>query len=99
MNAQISTPNVVVIFPAKNEQDTIEQVIATARKSHYTPEIIVVDAYSSDKTADLAHNAGARVIQQDAKMFPAKGIAMKRGLREAINNYADIILFLDADIK
>ena len=31
-------------------------------------------------------------------MFPAKGIAMKTGLREAIKIKADIILFLDADI-
>jgi glycosyltransferase involved in cell wall biosynthesis len=99
MNTQISTPKVIVIFPAKNEEDTIEQVITTAKRSRYTPEIIVVDAYSTDRTADLAHNAGARVIQQDAKVFPAKGIAMKRGIREAISNSADIILFLDADIK
>ena len=34
------------------------------------------------------------MIQQDAKTFPAKGIAMKTGLSKA-----DIILFLDADIK
>ncbi|CAN5599073.1 hypothetical protein BH18THE1_BH18THE1_17010 [soil metagenome] len=38
----------VVIFPAKNEEDTIEYVIKTAKNSRHTPEIIVVDAYSSD---------------------------------------------------
>lgn len=44
--------------------------------------------------------AGAVVIQQPEKIFPGKGIAMKAGLREAINNRAaDIALFLDADIK
>jgi hypothetical protein len=43
---------------------------------------------------------GAVVIQQPEKIFPGKGIAMKAGLREAINNRAaDIALFLDADIK
>jgi glycosyltransferase involved in cell wall biosynthesis len=99
MNTQVSTPKVVVIFPAKNEEDTIEQVITVAKKSRYTPEIIVVDAYSSDKTTEFALNAGARVIQQDAKIFPAKGVAMKTGLKEAITDNADIILFLDADIK
>ncbi|HEU4467569.1 MAG TPA: hypothetical protein VFR61_00865, partial [Nitrososphaeraceae archaeon] len=40
-----------------------------------------------------------RVTQQDDRMFPAKGIAMKKGLHEAISINADIILFLDADIK
>ena len=39
------------------------------------------------------------MIKQDAKTFPAKGIVMKTGLREAIKSKADIILFLDADIK
>jgi glycosyltransferase involved in cell wall biosynthesis len=38
----------VVIFPTKNEEDTIEHVIKTAKNSIHGPEIIVVDAYSSD---------------------------------------------------
>ena len=32
-------------------------------------------------------------------MFPAKGIAMKKGIKEAISFNANIVLFLDADIK
>ena len=32
-------------------------------------------------------------------MFPAKGIAMKKGIKEAINANANTVLFLDADIK
>jgi glycosyltransferase involved in cell wall biosynthesis len=92
-------PKVLLIFPAKNEEETIERVITTAKQSRYSPEIIVVDAFSSDRTVELAHKAGGIVIQQDAKTFPAKGIAMKTGLREGIKSKADIILFLDADIK
>ena len=92
-------PKVLLIFPAKNEEETIEHVITTAKQSRYSPEIIVVDAFSSDRTVELARKAGGIVIQQDAKTFPAKGIAMKTGLREAIKSEADIILFLDADIK
>jgi glucosyl-3-phosphoglycerate synthase len=88
-----------VIFPAKNEEDTIEHVITTAKKSHHNPEIIVVDAYSSDATASKARNAGARVIQQKSKLFPGKGIAMKNGIMEALNSNSEIILFLDSDIK
>jgi glucosyl-3-phosphoglycerate synthase len=92
-------PKVLLIFPAKNEEGTIEHVITTAKQSRYSPEIIVVDAYSSDRTEELARKAGGIVIQQDAKTFPAKGIAMKTGLREAMKSNVDIILFLDADIK
>ena len=82
-------PKVLLIFPAKNEEETIEHVITTAKQSRYSPEIIVVDAFSSDRTVELARKAGGIVIQQDAKTFPGKGIAMKTGIREAIKSKAD----------
>ena len=85
MNEQTATSKIVVIFPTKNEEDTIEHVIRTAKKSRHDPEVIVVDAYSSDRTARIARDIGARVIQQNNRMFPAKGIAMKKGLKEAIS--------------
>ena len=55
----------------------------------------------------LAVKAGATVIRQPEQIFPGKGIAMKAGLKEVISNNtnigsttpADIILFLDSDIK
>lgn len=72
---------VIVIFPAKNEEGTIENTVSTASRSSFNPEIIVVDAYSNDKTAELATRAGATVIQQPAQIFPGKGIAMKAGIR------------------
>lgn len=92
-------PKIVVIFPTKNEEATIEHVIRTAKKSHYDPGVIVIDAYSSDRTVMIAHDIGARVIEQGNRMFPAKGIAMKKGIKEAISSNASITLFLDADIK
>jgi hypothetical protein len=47
----------------------------------------------------LTQNAGGSVIQHEVKIFPGKGIAMKTGLKEAINTNVNIVLFLDADIK
>ena len=92
-------PRVVVIFPTKNEEETIEHIIRTAKKSQHDPEVLVVDAYSSDRTVKIAHDNGAKVIEQDNRMFPAKGIAMKKGIREGIRSNSNILLFLDADIK
>ena len=103
-----ASPKVAVIFPTKNEENTIESVISVASKSNFNPDIMVVDAYSSDKTVELAVKRGATVIRQPEQIFPGKGIAMKAGLREVISNNttnnsttmpADIILFLDSDIK
>lgn len=92
-------PKVVVVFPAKNEEGTIVSAIATAKQSYYKPDVIVIDAFSTDKSIELADKAGAIVFQQPAQMFPAKGLAMKTGLRQAFNRSADIVLFLDADIR
>jgi glycosyltransferase involved in cell wall biosynthesis len=99
MKNQEAIAKIVVIFPTKNEEDTIEHVIRTAKKSRHHPEVIVIDAFSSDKTVRIARDNGAKVIQQDNRMFPAKGVAMKKGIEEAISYNANIVLFLDADIK
>ena len=99
MKKQETVLKLVVIFPTKNEEDTIEHAIRTAKKSRHQPEVIVVDAYSSDNTVKIARDNGANVIQQDNRMFPAKGIAMKKGIEQAINYNVDMVLFLDADIK
>ena len=99
INKQTSKSRIVVIFPTKNEEDTIEHVIRTAKESRHRPDVLVVDAYSTDRTAEIARKNDATVIQQDDRMFPAKGIAMKKGLTEALRINADVVLFLDADIK
>ncbi|MDH5696249.1 MAG: glycosyltransferase [Dehalococcoidia bacterium] len=87
-----------VIFPARNESKTIARCVETARKSKYEPEILVIDGNSSDETRVEAKNAGAIVIKQSQSIFPAKGRAMKDGLKEAFSRGADYIVFLDADI-
>ena len=87
-----------VIFPAKNEVKTIAQCVEIAKGSKYKPEVLVVDGNSSDKTAAEAKQAGATVIKQSKGIFPAKGRAMKDGVKEVIKRGADCILFLDADI-
>jgi glycosyltransferase involved in cell wall biosynthesis len=103
-----SKPRVTVIFATKNEENTIQDSIATANRSYYEPTVIVVDAYSTDKTSELARNSGAVVIQQSKQVFPGKGLAMKEALKEAISksvvstaddNGDGIIVFLDADIQ
>lgn len=88
----------IVVFPARNEAETIGHCVETVKKSKYEPEIVVVDGHSRDKTSIEASSAGATVIEQSQKIFPAKGVAMKDGLKKAFNLGAEFIMFLDADI-
>lgn len=87
-----------VIFPARNEGETIAKCIEIANESKYKPEILVVDGHSADNTKTVARDAGAIVISQSKGVYPAKGIAMKDGTKEAIKRGADCVVFLDADI-
>jgi hypothetical protein len=48
-----------------------------AKKRYYNPEVLVINAYSSDKTTELARSAGAVVIRQTKHLFTGKGLAMK----------------------
>ncbi len=89
---------VIVVFPARNEAETIAKCIEIVKQSEYQPEILVIDGYSTDNTREEAASAGATVIEQSEGIFPAKGLAMKDGIREALQRRADIIVFLDADI-
>jgi glycosyltransferase involved in cell wall biosynthesis len=99
IDSQDLATKVVVIFPAKNEEGTIANSIAIAKQSRFKPDVILVDAYSTDRTSYLAEKAEAIVIQQPTRIFPAKGLAMTAGLSEAFRRSANIIVFLDADIR
>ncbi len=89
---------VVVVFPARNVGDTIAKCISEAKQSKFKPEILVIDGHSKDNTKEEAESAGATVIDQSEIIFPAKGLAIKDGIKEALSRQADFIVFLDADI-
>jgi len=84
-------PKIAVILPAYNEEVAIGSVVLRSRK--YADRVIVVDDGSSDRTAEVAELAGAKVIRHPVNR--GKGAALKTGF-EAING-DDIILTMDAD--
>ena len=51
---------IYAVIPALNEEDTIENVISSVMK--YTPNVVVVDDGSTDRTAILAAALGAQVV-------------------------------------
>lgn len=84
---------VTVIIPAFNEEKNLGQVIKDIKNYEILNEIIVVDNASTDNTAQVAKQCGAKVVFCEDK---GKGYAMEKGLKEAKN---EIVVFLDADVK
>ena len=90
-------PNIVVIIPAFNEEQSIGKVIEHIPKD-WVKEVIVVDNNSTDKTSENAKQAGATVLLQPQQGY---GNACLKGI-EYITNQSeqpDIVVFLDGDFS
>ena len=85
--------HVSVVIPALNEEEPIAGVVRECLATTIPTEIIVVDNGSTDRTADRAREAGAKVVSEPE---PGYGRACAAGVR-AISANADIVVFLDGD--
>ena len=87
-----SPPTLSIILPAKNEAEGLRGTLPALKLAYPEAEIIVVDDGSSDATAQIAAEHGARVLSSPYSM--GNGAAIKRGARAASG---DILVFMDAD--
>jgi 4,4'-diaponeurosporenoate glycosyltransferase len=90
-------PTLSVIVPARNEERNLPTLLESLAGQDLSPtEIIVVDDNSADSTAQVAREAGARVIP--SKPLPAgwrgKTWACLQGAEAAAG---EVLLFVDAD--
>lgn len=94
--AQAEQVNVSVIVPAHNAQSTIGRTLAALARQEFGGryEVIVVDDGSSDQTAQIARQAGARVISHPAPRGPA---AARNAGRAAARG--ELLAFTDADCE
>lgn len=81
-----------VVLPAKNEAEGLRKTLPALRRVFPQAEVIVVDDGSSDATALVATESGARAMSSPYSM--GNGAAIKRGARSATG---DVIVFMDAD--
>ena len=82
----------VLIIPALNEAQALRQVLEEVPPGVFG-EIIVVDNGSTDDTAEVARNAGARVVFERRRGY---GSACLAGI-SALPREADVVVFMDAD--
>ncbi|UQA93623.1 glucosyl-3-phosphoglycerate synthase [Streptomyces halobius] len=98
---------VSVVLPALDEEATVGVIVAAIRGELMTEtvplvdELVVLDSGSTDRTAEVAAAAGARVVHRDGVLpripaLPGKGEVLWRSL---LVTGGDIICFVDADLR
>ncbi|MBI3292749.1 MAG: glycosyltransferase family 2 protein [Elusimicrobia bacterium] len=83
---------VAVIIPVLNEEEALPLVLRELPSS-LVSQVIVVDNGSTDRTADVATQAGARVVSEPRRGY---GRACQAGLT-ALEPGTDVVVFLDGD--
>ncbi|HEX7305961.1 glucosyl-3-phosphoglycerate synthase [Lentzea sp.] len=93
---------VSVVLPALDEEETVGDVVAVVRPLLGTlvDELVVVDSGSTDRTAEVAAAAGARVVRREdvvpsLEPLPGKGEVLWRSLAATSG---DLVVFLDSDL-
>ena len=90
--------DVSVVIPARDEAARIGPCLAGLAEDPDVAEVIVVDDRSSDGTADVAREHGARVVAgaEPPAGWIGKPWALQQGLEAAAG---DIVVSLDADTR
>ena len=87
-------PKVSIVIPTKNSEDVIEKCLKSIQNLDYPKEdleVIIVDGYSTDRTAEIARRYGCKVVFEDKGTI---SYARDLGVKHAKGEY---IAFTDAD--
>ncbi|MCY0947412.1 glucosyl-3-phosphoglycerate synthase [Streptomyces antarcticus] len=99
---------VSVVLPALDEEATVGEIVEVIRRElmdglpvPLVDELLVVDSGSTDRTAEVAAKAGARVEHRDGILprvpaLPGKGEVLWRSL---LATTGDVVCFVDADLR
>jgi len=100
------TLTVAVVLPALDEEATVGRIVSAVRRRllerwPLVDELVVVDSGSTDATARVAAEAGARVVQRadvlpEVAPLPGKGEVLWRGVAATTSA---LIAFVDSDLS
>jgi glucosyl-3-phosphoglycerate synthase len=93
---------VSVVLPALDEERTVAGVVASVLPlvGSLVDELVVIDSGSTDRTVEVATEAGARVVRRtevltELEPVPGKGEVLWRSLAATSG---DVLVFLDSDL-
>jgi glycosyltransferase involved in cell wall biosynthesis len=83
----------LVVIPCYNEETTIGSLVVQAKR--FVDTVVVVNDGSRDRTAKIAHDAGAVVLFHPRNK--GKGAALKTGFAYALEHDFDYVVTIDGD--
>ncbi|MGB0664951.1 MAG: glycosyltransferase family 2 protein [Pontibacterium sp.] len=89
---------IAVVIPAHNEKLLIAETVKAAKAQNYAADdftVVVIADNCTDETAELAREAGARVIERTGP--PGKGQALFDTFKTLLTEQWDAFLIVDAD--
>jgi hypothetical protein len=90
---------VLIVVPALNEESGLPPLLtelrAVAERDRFSAEIVVIDDASTDRTAEVARQHGARVVSLCRNL--GIGGAVQTGLRLALREGFDCAVQMDGD--
>lgn len=84
---------VCVIIPTFNESKTVPELVKKILAQNLS--VVIVDDGSTDNTARIAQNSGARVIRNEKNL--GKGASLIRGFKYALENNFEEVITMDGD--
>ena len=92
MKKSMSEMEISIVIPAKNEGDSLDQLLKDIKNTVPDAEIIVVNDGSTDNTGKICKKNNVIVLNHIHSL--GNGASIKHGARHATK---DVILFMDAD--
>ncbi|MBN9052833.1 MAG: glycosyltransferase [Rhizobiales bacterium] len=93
-------PAVAVVVPAHNEEDGISRTLSTIwPQLREDDRLVVVADNCDDRTALLAREAGAEVIERHDAARRGKGYALDAGIAGLANAPPPVVILVDADCR
>lgn len=87
--------SLLLLIPVYNEEESLGAVLEEIRQAHLEGDVLLIDDGSTDRTAEVARQAGFEVLPLGRNR--GYGAALVCGYREALDRGYEVLVQLDGD--